>query len=89
MSLRPHFHGAARTVTGSCWRRRRAAFWSTAACSKVSKEESNLNSNHFPFRAAGIGALCLTHAHIDHSGLVPKLVKAGFGGLPTQRAGGI
>ncbi|MCC2650060.1 MAG: fold metallo-hydrolase [Microvirga sp.] len=52
-----------------------------------SKEERELNYQHFPFRAAGISALCLTHAHIDHSGLVPKLVKAGFDGPIYATAG--
>jgi metallo-beta-lactamase family protein len=52
-----------------------------------SKEERDLNYQHFPFRAAGISALCLTHAHIDHSGLVPKLVKSGFDGPIYATAG--
>jgi metallo-beta-lactamase family protein len=52
-----------------------------------SKEERELNYQHFPFRAAGIDALCFTHAHIDHSGLVPKLVKAGFDGPIYARSG--
>ncbi|KFG69703.1 MBL fold metallo-hydrolase [Microvirga sp. BSC39] len=82
MSLRLHFHGAARTVTGSCFLLETNAARVLVDCGMFqgSKEERELNYQHFPFRAAGLNALCLTHAHIDHSGLVPKLVKAGFDG---------
>lgn len=89
MSLRLHFHGAARTVTGSCFMLETDAVRVLVDCGMFqgSKEERELNYQHFPFRAAGIDALCLTHAHIDHSGLVPKLVKAGFDGPIYATAG--
>lgn len=89
MSLRLHFHGAARTVTGSCFLLETDAARVLIDCGMFqgSKEERELNYQHFPFRAAGIAALCLTHAHIDHSGLVPKLVKAGFDGPIYATAG--
>ena len=89
MSLRLHFHGAARTVTGSCFMLETEAARVLIDCGMFqgSKEERELNYQHFPFRAAGLSALCLTHAHIDHSGLVPKLVKAGFDGPIYATAG--
>jgi metallo-beta-lactamase family protein len=89
LSLRLHFYGAARTVTGSCFMLETAAARVLVDCGMFqgSKEERELNYQHFPFRAAGISALCLTHAHIDHSGLVPKLVKAGFDGPIYATAG--
>ncbi|MBM6583858.1 MBL fold metallo-hydrolase [Microvirga sp. BT689] len=91
MSLRLHFHGAARTVTGSCYLLETESARVLVDCGMFqgSKEERELNYEHFPFRAAGIDALCLTHAHIDHSGLVPKLVKAGFDGPIYATAGTI
>lgn len=89
MSLRLHFYGAARTVTGSCFLLETEAARVLVDCGMFqgAKSERELNYQHFPFRAAGISALCLTHAHIDHSGLIPKLVKAGFDGPIYATAG--
>lgn len=39
-----------------------------------------MNWQHLPVRAEDIGAVVLTHAHLDHSGYLPKLVREGFKG---------
>ncbi|MBI4119672.1 MAG: MBL fold metallo-hydrolase, partial [Parcubacteria group bacterium] len=38
------------------------------------------NFSPFPYTAAGVGAVFVTHAHIDHTGRLPKLIKDGFKG---------
>jgi metallo-beta-lactamase family protein len=83
MTLRLEFHGAARTVTGSCYVIDNGASRVMFDCGMFqgSKTESELNYRPFPFVPENITALVLTHAHIDHIGLVPKLVKHGFRGV--------
>ncbi|MGE3247645.1 MAG: MBL fold metallo-hydrolase [Beijerinckiaceae bacterium] len=76
------FCGAAGTVTGSCSlvREGKAAFLVDCGMFQGNRSVRELNYEPFPFIPAEIDYLLLTHAHIDHSGLLPKLVKHGFKG---------
>jgi metallo-beta-lactamase family protein len=80
MTVKLKFHGAARTVTGSCYMIETATARVLVDCGMFqgARTETELNYRPFPFDPASISALVLTHAHIDHTGLVPKLVKHGF-----------
>ena len=82
MPIRLRFHGAARTVTGSCYLLESGASLVLIDCGMFqgSKTETQLNYRPFPFEPATVSAMLLTHAHIDHTGVIPKLVKHGFTG---------
>ena len=80
MSIRLKFCGAARTVTGSCYLLQTEAAKVLIDCGMFqgSRTERELNWRNFPFDPASLDAMLLTHGHIDHIGLIPKLVKNGF-----------
>lgn len=82
MTLSLTFHGAAGSVTGSCFALDTGAARILIDCGlfQGSKSERELNYRPFPFAPRDVDALILSHAHIDHSGLVPKLAKGGFDG---------
>lgn len=77
------FHGAAQEVTGSCYLLESPAVGRLLlecgmhqggdAVERVGREQ-------FAFDAASIDAVILSHAHLDHSGMLPKLVHQGFKG---------
>lgn len=76
------FLGAARQVTGSCFHLITGGRQFLVDCGMQQGEAAAGDANRvpFPFNPAEIECLFLTHAHLDHTGLVPKLVKDGFRG---------
>lgn len=76
------FFGACDTVTGSCYLLETKNFKIIVDCGlfQGGKEQALRNEQPFSFLPHTIDAVLLTHAHIDHSGLLPKLVREGFTG---------
>jgi len=75
------FLGAARTVTGSCYHLSDEGVQVLVDCGMYQgKNADEINRMPFSFDPKKIDNLLLTHAHIDHSGLIPKLVRDGFQG---------
>lgn len=80
MAVRLSFFGAAGCVTGACMLLETSAARVLIDCGLFQgpKTLKALNYGPLPFKAAEIDAVLLTHAHVDHSGLLPKLMLAGF-----------
>ena len=76
------FHGAARTVTGSQHLLHINGYRLLLECGLYQgrRQESYERNRNFPFDPAKIEAVILSHAHIDHSGNLPHLVKKGYRG---------
>jgi metallo-beta-lactamase family protein len=76
------FYGAAGGVTGSLHRVHANGIDVLLDCGLFQgrREESNRLNREFPDWATSARALVLSHAHLDHSGRIPRLVKSGFEG---------
>jgi metallo-beta-lactamase family protein len=95
MSIKITFCGAAGMVTGSCYyvQTPAANFIVDAGMFQGPKDEE-FNFAEYPFNPAEADFLILTHAHLDHVGLLPRVVKEGFRGrifstLHTNQIGSI
>ncbi len=77
------FYGAARGVTGSCHMVEAGDKKFLIDCGMFQGKltDQMLNYEEFPFNINEIDFVILTHAHIDHSGRIPKLYKEGFTGV--------
>ena len=76
------FQGATRTVTGSMHLLHVNGSHILLDCGLFQgrRSEANERNRNFPFDPKSIDALVLSHAHIDHSGNIPNLVKQGYHG---------
>lgn len=85
------FDGAARTVTGSRHLIETDGVRILVDCGlfQGAREIRERNWEPFPFEPSSIDAVLLTHAHTDHVGLLPKLIKEGFRGPVYATAGTI
>lgn len=76
------FHGAARSVTGSRHLLEANGFRVLLDCGLVQgrRDEAEKRNRSFPFDPGKLDAVVLSHAHIDHSGAIPAIVRHGFDG---------
>ncbi len=80
--MKVEFLGAVRTVTGSMHLLTVNGSQILLDCGLFQgrRQESMERNRHLPFNARALDVLILSHAHIDHSGNIPNLVKNGFTG---------
>jgi metallo-beta-lactamase family protein len=77
-----HFLGGARTVTGSQFLLETSRARVLVDCGMFQGSPNEAVRNHvpFPFDPVSVDVLLLTHAHLDHCGLIPHLAREGFAG---------
>ena len=80
--MKLEFFGAAAEVTGSCHVLHVGGRRVLLDCGLIQggREDEARNRDPFPFEAAQVDAVVLSHAHLDHCGRLPLLVKRGFRG---------
>jgi metallo-beta-lactamase family protein len=76
------FHGAVRTVTGSCYLLQVGDKRILIDCGMFQggAKIERRNENAFPFSPQSIDRVLVTHGHIDHCGMIPRLVQQGYKG---------
>ncbi len=87
--MKIEFFGAAGEVTGSCHILQAGGHKVLLDCGLIqgSRQDEARNRDPFPFEASDIDAVVLSHAHLDHCGRLPLLVRRGFRGrIFAQRA---
>ncbi|MGC9045987.1 MAG: MBL fold metallo-hydrolase RNA specificity domain-containing protein [Thermodesulfovibrio sp.] len=77
--MKIQFFGATKTVTGSCFLLKAENHSILIDCGLFQEDEKEyLNYEPFTFNPKKIDLMILTHAHLDHSALIPKLVREGL-----------
>ncbi len=81
MQIKLKFLGAANNVTGSSFMLEFNGTRLLIDCGLYQERAlKHRNWEHFSFQPSSVDAVLLTHAHVDHCGLIPKLVREGFRG---------
>jgi len=83
------FFGATQEVTGSCYLLQVNNKNILLECGMLQGSHENMQRNHddFPFDVSDLDAVIVSHAHLDHTGRLPMLIKEGFhGNIYTHEA---